>query len=314
MLIDGDKQVRGKVFTISRLSRHRRRYVNRGFTLVELLIVIAVISVVVAILLPTLYKVRQQAREVMNAVNHRTVGTGVTLYSTDNRDRFPESVATIGFGKNWRWQEPRIITGFEQRAPQFHRAMSEYLQGYIEDAHVLQCPNTRRPYTYLDQAWHAGDAWDNPLTPLPRDPVVGSYNVYWHYTGHLKATDRPFQGPRYASETSSSLLTSDYIGYDHWLSPGLLSSCERLPGGSPVAQTWISAALWSAPVGTASNFTTQLELQLKAGFTDGHVSSYSLRDSVTLQVSSEPDGSAPYPASFGTGDIFIPKESVGRNH
>lgn len=61
----------------------------RGFTLIEVLVVVAIIALLVAILLPALSAAREQARTAMCAVNMRTCHQALTLYAQSNRDSFP---------------------------------------------------------------------------------------------------------------------------------------------------------------------------------------------------------------------------------
>ncbi len=61
----------------------------KGFTLIELLVVIAVIALLLAILMPTLHRVRRQARAVACQSNLRQWGTIWTTRMYDNDGRFP---------------------------------------------------------------------------------------------------------------------------------------------------------------------------------------------------------------------------------
>lgn len=54
-----------------------------GFTLIELLVVVAIIAVLMAILLPSLGRAREQAKNVACASNVRQMATGFQAYSTE---------------------------------------------------------------------------------------------------------------------------------------------------------------------------------------------------------------------------------------
>jgi len=69
------------------LSRHRG--VAGGFTLIEILVVVAIIGLLVAILLPALARAREQARRVVCMSNLRQQGYGFSGYSAANRSLFP---------------------------------------------------------------------------------------------------------------------------------------------------------------------------------------------------------------------------------
>ena len=270
--------------------------------------VIAILALLMGILLPVLGKVRRQASCVLGTVNQQHIISAVNCYALDNNESYPESVATIGHGKNWNWQAPTVLTSIESRAPHLHRAMSEYLRGYIDDADIMFCPSAPQTYKYLQQSWDAGDDWDNPETEYPADPVGGTYCFYWNYRGVIEGRRNHFRGPRdpAGDRRYSKLLVSDYFGYDHWRTPGYFGSCESFDGGEIISETLLLSSYW-ADEGSLENLP---EITLKAGYSDGHVETYSSYDVVPMKVSITADSTTPYPDGVGPGIFFIPREAL----
>jgi len=64
---------------------------KKAFTLIELLVVISIVALLIAILLPTLQRVRNQGRAVVCQANLKQWGTILYLYTQDNMGRFPDN-------------------------------------------------------------------------------------------------------------------------------------------------------------------------------------------------------------------------------
>ncbi|AHF92779.1 N-terminal cleavage protein [Opitutaceae bacterium TAV5] len=75
-----------------------RTTVRAAFTLIELLTVIAIIGILAAIIIPTVGKVRETAKNATCISNLRQVATAMLLYAEDNRQVLPTSAAG---SENW---------------------------------------------------------------------------------------------------------------------------------------------------------------------------------------------------------------------
>jgi prepilin-type N-terminal cleavage/methylation domain-containing protein len=95
-----------------RLDRFRLRPgdARRGFTLVELLVVIGIIALLVSILLPTLNRARESAKRTMCLANLRSIGQLVTMYANQNKGQIP-----IGSSGTTAWAGPAENFYFARR-------------------------------------------------------------------------------------------------------------------------------------------------------------------------------------------------------
>jgi len=109
---------------------------KRGFTLVELLVVVAIISVLIALLMPAFCRVREAARSVACMSNLRQSGLGFQMYANDNRGSIPVSRTDNSPGSGdialWPWF---LVSGHSSVDTQSNRQ-------YVRQPNVC-CPSSR---------------------------------------------------------------------------------------------------------------------------------------------------------------------------
>jgi len=125
--------------------RHQRR--GRGaFTLIELLVVVGILSLLMAILVPSLSNARSYARSVLCTTHVRQIGSAWQLYLFENKESFPR------YQQNMQWfyggQHPAIVNK-DSRSPYAlrYRPLNPYADMALKDQAVgsglFQCPAGR---------------------------------------------------------------------------------------------------------------------------------------------------------------------------
>lgn len=97
---------------------------NRAFTLIELLIVIAIIAILAAILFPVFAQARGKARQSACSSNERQLGMAVQLYVQDYDEQYPNGLGVVGGQRVWAGE-----------------GWAGQCSPYVKSADIYRCPS-----------------------------------------------------------------------------------------------------------------------------------------------------------------------------
>ena len=192
---------------------------RRGFTLVELLVVVAIIALLIAILLPALQKARKSANQTVCASQLRQLGMAMYMYANENRGYFPGFQGAVAPYFNNR------LVGFANPpafpSPSSWGLIVKYLgkpESVRSDGRIFFCPGLpANPDCDLGTQWpipnHAYfspyyllTSWATQAFPsiewMPdwsthrrsgriSDPAVNVIAADWYTEGYIYGTDDP---------------------------------------------------------------------------------------------------------------------------
>jgi prepilin-type N-terminal cleavage/methylation domain-containing protein/prepilin-type processing-associated H-X9-DG protein len=154
----------------------------KGFTLIELLVVIAIIALLMAILLPSLRRARNQARAVVCQANLKQWGTILTIYTEDNQGYLPKFIGDA----LWLIRGSSLSDGDPNKPGVYHG---------VRTKGIALCPMAVRPGNYGN--FYAGSSsFGSPL---------------WQMEGTIGSTFGAWQ-----IETPLPQFLSSY-GFNYWL-------------------------------------------------------------------------------------------------
>ncbi len=238
---------------------------RRGLTLIELLLVMAIVSSLIAISLPTLVRVRNQAQGAVCIQNMKTLSLAWLLYKDDNDDRLVGGIAGTSPG-DWVQIASSGAGGVADEKEGIRRGALFRYTGSTLDAY--RCPADQRKLasgqavfrSYSIAGGANGERYEDTYTPVERYSQILMPALKYIFVEEADPTEK---------NAGSWVL-------------------------NPTAKVWVDPlAVWHG------------RSRSSLGFADGHAETHRWVDNSTIEMSKQQEFHYPVPQAEGNDLRFM---------
>ena len=216
---------------------------HKGFTLIELIMVILIIAMLIAILKPARSKVKYNAMRLICGTNLKGLGTAISMYVNGNDDNYPQLPGNGPWSKElgFSYDNPNPdFNGFHANTPRTVTATWHLLVRYA-DTKIFTCPSGNE-VTFkeensqnldISKLWdfgpnpyqHVSYVMQNPYGKFPlHDKLPSSFAVAadmspWFQGGNILLPSENADSPRNSPQILNVLDKESYLAANsqyHW--------------------------------------------------------------------------------------------------
>ncbi len=200
------------------MNRNYRRRAQAGFTLVELMVVVTIISVLAALLLPVLDKATAAAKAAYCASNTRQIFLGVSEYAGDNGGYLVTAICPIGLVDAssarifWQVSLSKYVTGVIYTDPNTYDLSKAFMAAHCRESsfQVYHCPADTKKWMF--PIYSEGQSWSYGV-PISLGSTLFPFRL-------LHNIRTPSQKLYLADAVGRDIYGSEYVDWTYPGAPG----------------------------------------------------------------------------------------------
>jgi prepilin-type N-terminal cleavage/methylation domain-containing protein/prepilin-type processing-associated H-X9-DG protein len=149
---------------------------KRGFSLIELLVVVALLSLLIAMTMPVFQIAKSKTRSMRCLNNLRQIGGALHMYATENNNLYPQQYNGHSDSGSWHARTDVYLDVRSTRIKNQNTSFNMYATRYIQDSKVWWCPDAK-------------------LIPAGMSSGRMSYNMHYGMSPYCLGNGRQTEGP-----------------------------------------------------------------------------------------------------------------------